>query len=135
MKIRAAIAAGSLALAIASCSSEVPAPPAPPSAVPTSFDTMLTMTVDAGGSGCSKGGYSDIRSGAQVEVINQKNEVLAVGNLDNTGPDCQFWSLIKGVPAGEKLYGVKVGNANRGVIWKTEDEARGGGGWTLTLGG
>jgi hypothetical protein len=72
-------------------------------------------------------GYSDIDSGAQVEVLNQHNEVLGVGSLtendSSTGYAYSFLFTVSGVPRGEGLYGVHVGNANRGVIWKPEDQA------------
>lgn len=103
-------------------------------AAPTSFAANITMGV-SGATRCESGGYSDIRDGAQVQVVNQKNEVLAVGILSRTSPTkCEFASVVGDIPLGEKMYGAKVGNANRGVIWKSEDEAKTSG-WSLNLGG
>lgn len=103
-------------------------------AAPTSFAANITMGV-SGATRCESGGYSDIRDGAQVQVVNQKNEVLAVGILSRTSPTkCEFASVVGDIPFGEKMYGAKVGNANRGVIWKSEDEAKTSG-WSLNLGG
>lgn len=101
----------------------------------TSFTATLTMTVSLGTYGeCEGGGYGDIRSGAQVEIVNQKREVLAIGTLARaTSSGCTFNATITEIPLGEKMYGAKVGNANRGIIWQTEAEARTVG-WALTLG-
>jgi hypothetical protein len=101
----------------------------------TSFSVSLTMTVTLGRYGsCESGGYGDIQAGSQVEIVNQKHEVLALGTLtkSSTGT-CEFEASIKDIPVGEKMYGAKLGNANRGVIWKNENDARTGG-WALTLG-
>ncbi|WP_027947228.1 hypothetical protein [Amycolatopsis taiwanensis] len=88
-------------------------------------------------------GYTDIVPGAQVEVLNQANKVLAVGQLrlandgrrtGNGGLDVPDYTFtIPGVPRGEHLYGVHVGNANRGIIWEPEDQAVNSG-FVLTLG-
>jgi hypothetical protein len=80
-------------------------------------------------------GYDDIDTGAQVEVVNGKNEVLAIGKLGSSKLDAGVKSdgtsyatftyefTVAGVPRGEKLYGVHVGNANRGIIWESEMQA------------
>jgi hypothetical protein len=100
----------------------------------TSFRALLTMTVNPGAhSGCSSGGYSDIREGTQVEIVNQRNEVVALGTLHRISGDCSFSTSIDDIPTGENMYGAKLGNANRGVIWKKEGEVRSEG-WALTLG-
>jgi hypothetical protein len=87
-------------------------------------------------------GYADIAAGTQVEVLNQANEVLAVGmlRLANDGRHigngldvADYTFTIPGVPRGQHLYGVHVGNANRGVIWEPEDQAVNSG-FVLTLG-
>jgi hypothetical protein len=108
----------------------------PTAAQPTSFAANITMGVSAVGySSCESGGYSDIRDGAQVQIVNQKNEVLAVGILSRTSPTkCEFASVVGDIPLGQKMYGAKLGNANRGVIWKSEEEAQTSG-WSLNLGG
>ncbi len=79
----------------------------------------------------SVGGYQDIRSGAQVEVTNERNEILAVGSL-TSGSGGTYWFTVTEVPTGHRLYGVHVGNANRGVVWKSETEAKAG--FFLSLG-
>lgn len=95
----------------------------------------FTISGSMTASGCGSGGYSDIRAGAQVEVTNQGNEVLGVTSLEKSGSAyCTFKFRVSGIPSGQKLYGVHVGNSNRGVIWKTEQEARTEG-FLLTLGG
>jgi len=83
---------------------------------------------------CGSGGYSDIRLGGQVEIVNQDNKVLGVDTLQ-TDVDglCSFKFMVSGIPEGERLYGAKIGNANRGVIWHSEQEAKYQG-FHLTLG-
>ncbi|RSM64951.1 hypothetical protein DMH04_50245 [Kibdelosporangium aridum] len=102
---------------------------------PTSFTASVTMTISLGRySSCESGGYRDIRSGGQVEIVNQKHEVLALGTLTrSTLASCEFMATVANIPFGERMYGAKLGNANRGIIWKTESEARSTG-WSLTLG-
>lgn len=103
---------------------------APASAPSNTFDIAGKLSV---ASGCGRGGYSDLRSGAEVELVNQKNEVLAVTTLDPAGGYCEFEFTLRGVPRGERLYGVHIGNNNRGTIWRTEEEA-GRGGFELEIG-
>ncbi|MFD4675445.1 hypothetical protein ACFWNN_37345 [Lentzea sp. NPDC058450] len=97
---------------------------------PASFTIVGSMTVNGN---CGSGGYSDIRLGGQVEIVNQDNEVLAVGVLMTGVGSCKFTFSVSGVPEGERLYGTKIGNANRGVIWKSQQEAESQG-FHLTLG-
>ncbi|GHE84488.1 hypothetical protein GCM10017786_15220 [Amycolatopsis deserti] len=90
-------------------------------------------------------GYSDIHSGAQVEVYNEKREILATGYLTkasepsasrggySTSVVTTYTFTIPDVPRGAKQYGVHVGNDNRGIIWATEDDASTLG-FVLTLG-
>lgn len=66
--------------------------------------------------------------GAQVEIRNERNQVLAMGALESAG-GCAYEFTVEGVPAGEKLYGASIGNANRGVIWNRAE------GFALSLGG
>lgn len=95
--------------------------------VPKTFAVHGTMSVSCSSYGCA--GFSDLQSGAQVEIVNQSNEVLGVGTLlpsTSTGSAYSSKSFefdVKDIPRGERLYGVHVGNNNRGVIWKTEEEA------------
>ncbi len=100
----------------------------PATTAPATFALRGTVVVNCP-STCS--GYSDITVGSQVEVLNQHNEVLAVGQLESgynpqkntngVSPDYVF--MIPVVPRGQGLYGVHIGNANRGVIWKPESDA------------
>jgi hypothetical protein len=94
---------------------------------------------------CTKPGYSDLLPGAQVQVTGQNGEVLAVSTLEfsdavtkrQAGADmkalCTSTFSVPNVPAGRGLYGVHIGNGNRGVIWKNEDEAKNG--VDLSIGG
>lgn len=75
---------------------------------------------------CSAAGYSDIQAGGQVEVLNEQNEVLGVGRLVDGEQPCRWRFTVKDVPAGEDRYGIRLGNANRGVLWHDEDKARAG---------
>ncbi len=103
----------------------------PTSTSPDVFTVMGSMTVNGT---CGSGGYSDITLGGQVEIVNQDNEVLGVGSLaSGTGALCSFTFTVSGIPEGERLYGAKIGNANRGVIWKSESDTKYQG-FHLTLG-
>ncbi|HUQ55341.1 hypothetical protein [Lentzea sp.] len=106
-------------------------PPTSTSSSPDVFTVSGTMTVNGL---CGSGGYSDVRLGGQVEIVNQDNEVLGAGTLQTaTGGLCSFKFTVSGIPEGERLYGAKIGNANRGVIWRSESDARYQG-FHLTLG-
>ena len=100
------------------------------------FTLRGTLEVNCGGS-CL--GYRDIGDGGQVEIINDRHEVLAVTALRKITSDAGYTAgqsyefVVANVPRGEKLYGVQIGNQNRGVIWKSEQEAASIG-FRLTLG-
>lgn len=79
-------------------------------------------------------GYEDVSEGAQVEIVNQSQEVLAVGYLEATATPGYFEFSVPDVPRGEDMYGAKIGNESRGVIWQDERETATLG-FTLTLGG
>ena len=100
------------------------------SSSPDVFTITGTMTVNGV---CGSGGYSDISRGGQVEIVNQDNEVLGVGALQTGAGPCSFKFTVSGIPEGERLYGAKIGNANRGVIWHSEQDAKYQG-FHLTLG-
>lgn len=68
-------------------------------------------------------GYRDFHDGAQATLVNEQQAVLSVATLSESGPGVYSFTFTN-VPRGEKLYGVHVGNVNRGVIWKTEDQLR-----------
>jgi hypothetical protein len=100
-------------------------------AAPTTFSLTGSMTVTCGTYGC--GGYSDIHAGAQVEVVDRDNRVLAVGELRQSGVSGSYAFMVVDVPKGKGMYGVHIGNNNRGVIWKSEAEASTSG-FALSLG-
>ncbi len=83
-------------------------------------------------------GYTDIATGAEVDVVDASGKVLGTGKLGaGTGQDamsCVFRFTVTGVPAGQSIYGVKVGNTARGVVHFTKDQLFGDGPH-LTLGG
>ncbi|MFI6101591.1 hypothetical protein ACIA8G_39105 [Lentzea sp. NPDC051213] len=97
---------------------------------PDTFAVDGSMTVNGV---CGSGGYSDMRDGAQVEIVNQDDKVLGVSTLNRGESQCFFTFTVRNVPTGERLYGASTGNSNRGVIWKTEQEAMAEG-FHLTLG-
>ncbi|MBB2933486.1 hypothetical protein FHX82_000506 [Amycolatopsis bartoniae] len=82
------------------------------------FTVHGTVTVN-----CSTSclGYGDITAGAQVEIVDNSNSVLAVGYL--TGDNGTYDFTVEEVPRGRPLYGAHVGNVNRGVIWESEEQA------------
>lgn len=107
-----------------------------PAAADDSFTVRGTLSLT-----CTRScvGYSDIQDGSQVEVVNDRHEVLTVTTLNSITSSAgysvsrSYEFVAQDVPRGEKLYGVKIGNANRGVIWKSEAEAATDG-FALTLG-
>lgn len=75
----------------------------------------------------------DIAIGGQVAILNRASEPLAVGRLaQGPGGTCKRTFTVSDVPAGEDLYGVRVGSDDRGVVWKSETELRNG--VSLTIG-
>jgi hypothetical protein len=109
---------------------------APDPADDLTFTLRGTLSVTCSGS-CL--GYGDIQDGGQVEIVNEQHRVLAVTTLGSIANDAgygrarSYQFAAADVPRGEKLYGVKIGNADRGVIWKSESEAAAEG-FALTLG-
>lgn len=95
-------------------------------------DVYFTVSGTMSASGCGSGGYTDMRVGAQVEVMNDKKDLLGVGSLTKATGYCRFEFSVPKVRKGQKLYGVHIGNSNRGVIWHSETEALQG--FYLTLG-
>lgn len=99
----------------------------------------MTLTSGAylGTSPCyADDGFSDVATGSEVDVVDGSNKVLAVGNLEDgveTASGCEFDFTIADVPNGEKLYGVKVGNGNRGVVHFSKAQLFSGGA-ALSLG-
>jgi hypothetical protein len=87
---------------------------------PATFTVSFSITIKDGYPGY--GGYSDIRTGSQAEVMNQRNEVLGVGTLSCYSSTCA--AQIIGIPSGQALYGAHTGKKARGIIWQKETEAR-----------
>jgi hypothetical protein len=96
-------------------------------AAPATFTVSFSITINDGYPGY--GGYSDITTGGQAEVVNQRNEVLGVGTLNCYSSTCT--AQIIGIPSGQALYGAHTGNQARGIIWHKETEASS---FALTLG-
>lgn len=103
----------------------------------TLIDTEISRTSE----GCTgTGGYTDVREGLQVVVKNEKNEILALGQLgrDNyTGEypqvACEFPFVIKDIPRAD-FYEIEVGK--RGSLKYSVDDLRKAG-WVVefSLGG
>lgn len=92
----------------------------------TLIDSEISRTLD----GCAgTGGYSDVKTGLQVVVKNEKNEILAVGALgdDNNYSGqhaqvaCDFPFSIKDLPRAT-FYQIEVGR--RGSLKYSFDELR-----------
>ncbi|MDQ7910789.1 hypothetical protein RB614_40490 [Phytohabitans sp. ZYX-F-186] len=129
---------GAVALAAAACSADESgtSPDDSPSGssaptTPTTFaitgDLLLKDVDSAVGDGScdGRGGYSDIRYGAQITVTGANGDIVAVGEL---GPGvvssvgvCRFGFGVPGVPAGLGFYGVEV--ARRGAVKYAERDA------------
>lgn len=102
--------------------SQVSAPPAA-SASPSSSTMPVSGTVTlqdgfgAEGLPCEgKGGYNDIREGAQVVITDAKQATLAVGALGPGKRDekqrCEF-AFSLSAPAGHEFYGIEVSHRGR----------------------
>lgn len=116
-----AVVAAATAITLAAAgvfSSNNPTDPQP--VVAATFVIHGTVSVSCGT--CT--GYGDIRDGAQVEIVDNAHNVLAAGALDvNTDVFSNTHTFtVPGVPAGRGMYGVHVGNVNRGVVWESEDQ-------------
>lgn len=106
------------------------------SATATNTDSKtfyVSGTLKVNGS-CSGPGYNDLGDGTTVELRDKKDEVVAATTLRSDGY-CAYSFMLRDVPAGHGLYGLKIGDGHRGVQWATEDEARNGGFFDLTVGG
>lgn len=73
---------------------------------------------------CGQGGFSDIKSGTQIQLVNQDKKVLRKAELEPGGGYCKFNFTFYDVPTGHELYGVQVGNDRRGVFWQDEAETK-----------
>jgi hypothetical protein len=121
---------------LAGCSA-APAPSATPTATPKPTHTAIvtstvkgTITVtdkdnifasSQGAMPCSpikNTDYSDIQTGAEVDVVDASGKVLAFAQLDPgstpgfkaLGQSCAFPFTITNVPHGEMVYGVQIGH-------------------------
>ncbi len=65
----------------------------------------------------TRGGYTDIREGAQVTITDPAGTTIAVGELQEgrfvDGAGCAFDFDIPGVPPGHEFYGVEVAHRGR----------------------
>lgn len=110
-------------LLLAGCADKPPAEPA-------TFTVNGTMSAELsyhdssdGGDCRTGGGYSDIRTGAQVTVKDEAGTVVAVGKLDpghNHSGQCVFEFAVNGVPDGKTFYGIEV--SHRGELRYDRDQ-------------
>ncbi len=74
------------------------------------------------------GGYADISTGSQVQILNGNDEVLAYDTLqqgrliDGQPGVCKFDFVVRGVPGGEDVYRIKVGSGFRPPYTVREDQ-------------
>jgi hypothetical protein len=85
----------------------------------------LARGYDGASSACyGKGGYADIRAGAQVVISDSAGATIAVGSLDagtvTSGRGCVLPFSVPGVPSGKGFYGIEV--SHRGVLKYNESE-------------
>jgi hypothetical protein len=131
-------------LLLAGCGESNKMPESPTSSVPASFKVSGTITVAAdsmsseqamGGVCVTDGGYSDIRTGAQVTVEDSAGKAIALGALqaghvsevfdsgtavEGMASLCVFGFRVNDVPAGEQIYSVEV--SHRGKLNFTRDK-------------
>lgn len=91
--------------------------------------TLNRNTADPSCAG--RGGYSDIRNGAQVKISDASGKIVALGELEdafavqmNEGmpgtSHCVLYFKVEGVPDGGSMYGIEV--SHRGVVQFARDE-------------
>jgi hypothetical protein len=136
MRLIAIIAAVLFLAGCGSNTNQVSGDPTP--STPSTLTVTGTITVDAdssaseqamGGVCVTEGGYSDVRTGAQVTVADAAGKALALGALESGhvsevfGPGtavegmaykCVFGFTVNDVPSGEQIYSVEV--SHRGKI-------------------
>lgn len=131
----AATVSGSMALGVSAYTDEDTVAP-----YDATTDTFGDAPAAATGDSCdATDGYTDIASGAEVDVVDGSGKVLAIGNLaaGKVGADtasCVFTFEVPDVPMGLSIYGVKVGNGNRGIVHFSRAQMFGGTGPALSLG-
>lgn len=119
-----------VALALTACGSEQPTAPAPAPSTPATITVTGNITLRlpnfewSTAGGCwGRGGYDDIRQGAQVVVTDNAGETVAVGKLAAGQPQkdpadasratsCTFGFTVS-APAGRGFYGVEVSHRGR----------------------
>jgi len=93
-------------------------------------NTGMTVQGQITVSDCGSVGYSDVRPGTEVDVVDQSGKVLAVSQLTQGAVSCTYHFTLNNVPAGQPLYGISI--SHRGTVHFTEDQMRAGP--ELTLG-
>lgn len=108
-------------------SGKTPVEAAKAAAGPTSYRITGSMTLTSGYTGYSpcagKGGYADIRAGAQVVITDSAGATIAIGSLDAGSVDgrgCVLPFSVPNVPAGKGFYGIEV--SHRGGLKYEEAE-------------
>lgn len=119
------IAAGIGGFALISGKSPVEAVKA--AAGPSAYRITGSMTLASGYAGynpcAGKGGYTDIRAGAQVVITDSAGATVAIGSLDAGSVDdrgCVLPFSVPNVPAGKGFYGIEV--SHRGSLKYSEAE-------------
>lgn len=142
MRVIVTIAAVLLLAACGSNTDQVSDSPTP--STPATLTVAGTVTVEAdtmssehamGGACVTDGGYSDIRTGAQVTVADSAGKAIALGALESGyvtevfGPGtavegmaykCSFGFTVNDVPSSEQIY--SVGVSHRGKVNFTRDK-------------
>lgn len=123
-----------LALLVAGCARAAPTPSPTPErlAIDGSLVLAISDTRTVGRFGCEgDGGYSDLRTGAQVTVRDAANVIIGTGTLSEGRPnatDC-LWFFRVEVPAAT-FYTVAVGRRSAPTYSRADLEGRG---WTIRL--
>jgi hypothetical protein len=140
MRMVATITAVLLLAGCGSTTNQVGESPTP--SAPLKVTGTITVEADSmsseqamGGACVTDGGYSDIRTGAQVTMADSSGKALALGALDSghvsevfdpgtavegMASQCVFGFTVSDVPAGEKIYSVEV--SHRGKVNFTRDK-------------
>lgn len=88
--------------------------------------TLTDGVLNVDGVQCAgRGGYDDIRPGAQVVVTDAAGSTIALGELRGghfEGTSCVLEFTVRGVPTGQAFYGVEV--SHRGRLQYTEIQVR-----------
>jgi hypothetical protein len=75
-------------------------------------------------------GYADLMPGAQVTIVSAARTTLATGVVSTQRSDgtdgCLLGFTVPNIPAGHALYGVQIGNGNRGTLWESPAQIKRG---------